>query len=485
VPDALDLSAPVACDVAIAGAGLAGLVAGAILARRGLSVVVVDAAPQVGARGGGTEHRGFWLDAGQRDGADVGDLQIGWRYGQVAAAEAGVEVPLRPVEPRMRVHHVTGDAHDVVEGAWTGVGFLAFAERALGCPAAKLGEFAKALAELAGASAAERRAAVPIPLGAWCAERVPDTDVRRTLATLVSVIFCERPEQASVGRLMSFFARRDDLPPLVTAYADHPAVGGMQGLHVPFADAIHARGGRLLLGLAPRAVRFDGERASGLVAVDEGNRVLEVDARHVVLALPLGEALALLPPARVPPALARLAERLADESAEAVGLALALRRAPRVRATGEPDVFVGWNRILEGPGRSYAGGWQLPSLASRRVAPEGQHLLHAYRVHWLRRSECMSREEVRTSAERTLGRLRRFYADLDECTLWSAVQWVARPSCMAWYWAPLERHGIAVPELPGVLLAGSSFESEAGPLDIAAHAGLEAARSVLHAEARP
>jgi len=486
VPSGLDLSKPLGCDVAIAGAGLAGLVAGAILARGGLSVTLVDAAPQVGARGGSTSHRGFWIDAGHRDGADVGDLQIGWRYGQLAADAAGVEVPLRVVEPRMRVHHLLAppDAASVSEGAWNGSGFLALARDGLGCPEAKLADLAKTLAELASASEAERRAAIPITLRAWCAERVPDTELRRVLQTLVATIFCERPEDASIGRLMSFFARRDDLPPLVTGYADHPEVGGMQGLHIPFADAIRARGGRLLPGFAPRAVRFDAARACGLVAVDGGHRVLELAARHVVLAVPLGAALELLPRDRVPQHLSLLAERLADESAEAVGFAAGLSRAPLVRASGQPEGFVGWNRILLGPERRYGGGWQLPSLGSRRAAPEGQHLLHAYVVRWLRRDQCLAWEEARALAERTIARLRSFYADIDACVSWSALQWVARPSCMAWYWAPVERHGLAAPELPGVLFAGSTFESEAGPVDVAAHAGLEAARAVIRAEGR-
>jgi len=484
VPDALDLSRPLTCDVAIAGGGLSGLVAGAILARRGLSVAIVDAATDVGGRGGGSQHRGYWLDGGLRDGADPGDLQIGWRHGQIAAQEADVEVPLRTVEPRMRVHHVDGDRITVTEGAWTGGGFLALAQHALGCPAERIPDFAKRLGELASATAAERRAAIPVTLEAWCRERQFDATLRRVFETLVAVIFCERPAEASIGRLMSFFARHDDLPPLLSGYADHPEVGGMQGLVVPFADAIRQRGGALHLGFAPRALRFDGDRAAGLVAVDAGHRLLEVAARHVVLALPLGDALALLPEARVPATLARMAERLAGESAEAVGLALALRRAPRLASSGDADAFIGWNRILLGPERRYAGGWQLPSLASRRVAPEGEHLLHAYTVRWLGAGERLAWQDAEAIVECSVATLRRFYRDLDGDVIWSARQWVARPSCMAWTWAPVERHAIATPELPGAWLAGSTFESEAGPVDIAAHAGLEAARGILRSEGR-
>ena len=104
----LDFSKPLTCDVAIAGAGLAGLVAGAILSRHGQRVVVVDRNPEVGGRGGSTPHRGYRLDGGWRDGQDVTDLQGGWRYGQLAAREAGVDVPPRIVEPAGRGPHLTG-----------------------------------------------------------------------------------------------------------------------------------------------------------------------------------------------------------------------------------------------------------------------------------------------------------------------------------------------------------------------------------------
>ncbi len=54
-----DYTRPLECDVAIAGAGL---VTGAILARHGQRVVLVDTPALIGGRGGATPHRGCWLD---------------------------------------------------------------------------------------------------------------------------------------------------------------------------------------------------------------------------------------------------------------------------------------------------------------------------------------------------------------------------------------------------------------------------------------
>jgi len=503
----LDFARPLACDVAIAGAGLAGLVAGAILARRGRRVVVVDRAPRLGGRGGSTPHRGGWLDLGQRDAPDPGDLQVGWRYGQLAAAEAAVEVPLRPVTRRVRVHLVPevgegtgadgapGRARDtdgggatgvspgaparVVEGAWTGKGLAALARDALGCPAERLPAFGAALARLAGASAEERRAALPVRLDAWLEREGVDPEVRRTLLRLLAVLYAEHPERASAGRVMGFFARREDLPETIVGRPDHPQVGGMQGLALPFADALAERGGELILGMAPVQVVCEGSRAAGLLAVDESHLALEVRAPAVVLARPLPSALEILPPERVDPGLRACARALADEQAAAVAWQAGLARLPRLRSSGEPERHEGWNRVLREPGARYAGGWHVPSLSSTRQAPDGKHLLHAVVGHWLRRDERWSWPAARAALKRVRDCMAGFYADLEECVEWSGVQWVERPALVGWQWSGIPRHGARAPGLGGLYLAGSTLESDAGPVDVDAHAGLEAARAVI------
>src|SRR5262249_10916291 len=61
-------------DVAIVGADLAGLVAGAILTKRGRQVVILEHADTVGGRGGGVRTPdGYWIDFGHRDAHGVGD----------------------------------------------------------------------------------------------------------------------------------------------------------------------------------------------------------------------------------------------------------------------------------------------------------------------------------------------------------------------------------------------------------------------------
>jgi hypothetical protein len=50
---------------------------------------------------------------------------------------------------------------------------------------------------------------------------------------------------------------------------------------------------------------------------------------------------------------------------------------------------------------------------------------------------------------------------------------------MSWSWAPVERHGLTVPGIDGLLLAAATLEAPAGIVDISAYAGRAAARAVL------
>src|SRR5213592_4991799 len=139
-------------DVVIVGAALAGLVAGAILTRRGKRVVILDHADVVGGRGGAVERPGgWWIDFGHRDGHDVGDCQLMWHHGAEAAREAGVEVTLRRVEAPLRLHRFPEGV--VLEGgSWGPEAFLRTAREFFECPADAVEELAATVRRLAAAT---------------------------------------------------------------------------------------------------------------------------------------------------------------------------------------------------------------------------------------------------------------------------------------------------------------------------------------------
>ena len=477
---------PIECDVAIVGAELAGLIAGAILARQGRSVVVVDTPPQLGGGGGGTPLGGFWLDGGHRDGHDVTDMEVAWRHGERAAREAGVEVPIAPIASALRVHlfpeFPPRSESQSLPGDFSPAGLSRLASEAFGVTPDQMPDFLAMLGRLAGAGSEEREAALETPLGDWLDAADSSPAVRRAVLVMVKTIFCEYPERASAGRLMSFFSGGGDREDQRSGIPDDAECGGMQGLSAPFARAIEAHGGRILLDHEPLEILFEGRRATGVVALGPAQLVLEVHARNTIVSYPIWDVLPLLPPERVDPGLARVSERLEDESADGLSLQIGLSRLPRLRSTGEVESHAGWNRFLVGDERRYQGGFHIASMSSRRVAPPEQHLLNAMSLRWLRREERPRWSETKRTLDAMRASLREIYLDFDDCLNWEAYQWVQRPAAMAWFWAPVRRHPVAVPGCESLYLANTTIESDSGPVEICAHAGLLASHAILDAE---
>jgi choline dehydrogenase-like flavoprotein len=463
-------------DVAIVGASLAGLVAGAILARRGKRVVVLEHADQIGGRGGATlVTGGYWVGFGHRDGHDVGDCQLPWHYGAEAAREAGVEIALRRVEAPLRLHRFPEDV--VLDGAaWGAEGLLGGAETWFECPRDEVPALRALVAGLAAASEPERERAIPLLLGDWLAAHAPTPGVRRAVLLMAAVIFHPRPEEASVGRFMQFLGTPGGGPFI----PDDPAVGGMQGLMEPWARAIRVRGGEIALGWKPVEVLIEAGRARGVVAVDRSSSVREVRAPVVVSTYPLWESLDLLPAGSTPPELVAQARALRAHRADIVGWRAGLLGLPHIRVGGEPDRHAGWNRLLRGAERAYHGGYQITSLSSRRAAPPGRHLLELVIARFYRAGAEPPRWDAgKAEVDEAIAYLRRFYADLDESVAWSSYVFVEAPQSMSWAWAPVRRHELTVPGIERLLLASSTLEAPARIVDIAAYAGRAAAHQAL------
>ncbi len=464
------------CDAVIVGAGLSGLVAGAILAGRGKRVVLLDQADQVGGRGGAARTpEGYWIDYGHRDGHDPGDIQFTFEHGLEAAKEAGVELPLRPLSDGMRIHVIP-------EGPvlpYRADNFEAIAREVLECPAAAFPGLRALLQRFATASEEEKDRLVPETLGPWLGKEVSSPEVRRAMLRLVGMLWHRNPEEASAGRAMQVFGGGGH----VSYIADDEEVGGAQGVMEPWARAIRARDGEIALGWKPVEIAIEGGRACGVVAVERNNMAREVRAPVVMLTWPIWELFDLASSRLFPADFVAAAHELSLQSGDIIGWQAGLRRIPRVRATGLPDDHTSWNRLLHARDRQYRGGFQFPSMMSRRSAPEGKHLLELVLTRWFRGG---SRPEItwragKAELEENIAYLRRFYVDLDECVEWSRFQLSAAPQTLPWWWSPLRRHGLEAPGVRGLLLATTTLEAPAsvGLVDLGAWAGLRAAHRAL------
>jgi phytoene dehydrogenase-like protein len=479
----LDYTQPIECDVAIVGAEMSAMVAGAILAKHGRRVVVVDAPPVTGGRGGSVPFRGYWLDCGHRLGQDVTDLEIGWIHGPEACREADVEVRINEMDADLRVHLLPelppAKPAETVDANWSPEGFIPLARNVFGVPEALLPDFSKAMERIAGTTPEQQDEVVEVPLGEWVEKNIDKPEIRRAVLTMAKTIYCQYPERASTGRIMGFFSTRHTGEHAIHGFADDDEAGGMQGAIAPFARAIEQRGGRIILSHQPVEIRFDGERAGGFVAVNDNHLLLEVQAPVTLISYPIWSALELLPPERRDPGLVSISQRIQDHGTDGAGLQIALKRLPRLRSTGEVETHRGWNRLFVGPERLFRGGFHIPSMSSRAMAPQGKHLLHLLITRWLRRDERTGWPETEAVIAAARRYLSTYYLDFDECVEWEAREWMQRPGMMGWFWAPVRRHGVHVPGCPGLYLANTTFESDAGPVDISAHSGLEAARAIL------
>lgn len=466
-------------DVAIVGADLAGLVAGAILTQHGRRVVVVEHADTVGGRSGAVQTAdGYWIDFGHRDAHGVGDCQFPWHHGGQAARDANVEITCHAITRVLRLHRLPNGP--VLDGGdWSAGGFLAAAREFFECPEEGLGELRAVFGRFATAPPEEVEAALPQRLGPWLEAEVHHPGVRRAILLMAAVIFHPRPAEASAGRLMQFFQTSKGLPHI----ADDAEVGGMQGLMEPWARALRARGGEILLGWKPVEIVVEEGRVGGVVAVDRSNLVCEVHAPAVISTYPVWENFELIDARRFPAESVAAAKELERYRADLIGWHAGLRRLPTVRATGHPDDHPGWNRFLVGGEgeRRYAGGYHIPSLSSRRAAPPGKHLLSWVMARFFDGGTTSGPPWTRARAhlDMAIDYLRRYYADLDDCIEWSSYQYVTAPQSMSWSWAPVKRHGLTVPGIDGLLLAASTLEAPAGIVDISAYAGRAAAAAVL------
>jgi phytoene dehydrogenase-like protein len=458
------------CDAVIIGAGLAGLVAGALLAKRGQRVLLLEPAEGVGGGGGSTQTRdGFWFDFGYRDGRDVGDCVFPVPEHCLAAArEADVSLTLAEVKHGWRVHKLP-EGPTLERSAET---FDPLTREILGFP--RPDALQQLLADWSSTPAEESQALIGVSVGDWLAKNVPDPELRTAVLRYVTMTWHSHPEQASVGRFM----QASHLSPRLFT-PDDPEVGGMQGLMQPWARAILEHGGQIATDCRPVEILVEAGKVTGALGVDRHNVVVEAHAPVVIFTFPVWELFELLDDSSLPDDLVRDAHALEAYKGDLVGWQAALSRLPRLRSTGEPETHDGWNRFLAGRECRYQGGYQMPSLTSRRAAPEGKHVLCMVMNRWLQGGSRTPQPwaEGQRALQQNIEYLRGFYTDLEECVEWSRYIYCPAPQAMTWWHTPGPRHGLEVPGVEGLLLAAHTLEasSSIGNVDMGAFAGHQAA----------
>lgn len=474
-------------DAVVAGGSLAGLVAAAVLARRGCEVVVLEATPHLGSRVGSRSYRGYSIDWGHRDGHGIGDLALAPVFARQAAEAAGVELALRPfVGDCLRVHWLPErrvselPLQAVVGTDPDPVAQVVDACRCFGLAAGREEAVAREVVSLMGrlASIEEEEAwrLVPVRLEDFLRRQSADPDVRRVILQQNALVPLGPNE--SLGRfVLHLHARRRKVS---AAIIDHDEVGGVQGLVKAFGDAVVRHGGEIWLDRKPIEIDVEGNEVRSVVALDTSSLVQVFEAPIVICDYLGAELATLVDPGLLPAGFLQLATETERYATEMGAWWAGLRRMPTVRGTGaKEDCSSPWHRIFWGTGdvRKVYGGWMFPSEFSRRAAPEGRHLLSMWteplsesgQPGWRRWRDAEAALEVGVEY------LDHYYADLDQCLEWSRFQYVSRPAWLGWYARSGYRHPVRVSTVDGLYACGADAEGIGGFLDVECATGLEAA----------
>lgn len=457
-------------DAIVLGAGYAGLIAGAILSRNGLKTIVIDELDQVGGRGGATNYHGYWLEFGHRDARDMGAdflmVSATGQYFRKAAEAAGVTcAAVGPIDPRMLIH-LLPEGRVIPWSAQPDM-MMRYVTEVLDVPRQQADRFLAVIERLATEDPREH-------LTTTFREWLPSVEepLRPAFLRMASILASVPPEETSVGGFIQLLRNPSEL-----YKCDDDEVGGIQGFMEPYRRAIREYGGRIELGLKTSEILLQNSVVRGVVTLDRCKTVQVFEAPVVIFQDPVWHVFELLDERLFPADFVANAQKLSRTVGDVIVINLGLSRLPAIRATGRPDTYIGWNRVLRGAERRYGGGWSIPSLVSRKQVPEGKHLLYVAFV--VGATEAFgSFEAAKAKVDTTLEYVRQYYRNLDEIIEWQTYNLSTASTAEKFFYKAIPKAPIKAPTIDGLYFLGAtdvdgSFE------DIQANAALQVTRMVL------
>lgn len=456
-------------DVIVIGAGLGGLLTAAILARRGQRVLVLEREARAGGRLRSYEVDGCVIDAGA----------YLWpnRHLSEALAAAGASefqasrIPLAQV---LRIF-VQGRGGTRFTFPWPGrpetPELLEAAAAVLGVDTDGFRRLARLWDELAAlpddAVAALRHVAVGEVLGRFAADPALAAAWRRN----VMIFGSYDPDSASMAECIGLRRRAADTQPAWPECPGANAVGGVRALPIAIERALLASGGELRLGWTVDEIVVEHGRATGVVAHGPDHPFRQQLRSAVVVSnIPIWDVFGVLSTSHFEPEFVAAAAGCGAVGG-VVAAAFAFDGLPRLRATGEPDHYLGWTRLLTGREAGFGGGMTWATLHSPHNAPPGTHILQAMRLTLQADLADAARVAEIHAAFRTM--LDEIYLEPAAALRWSR-EWITRDgSEYLIHAAP--RPPVQAPSVEGLYFVGESTDVPAVQMDAAALSALRAA----------
>ena len=452
-------------QVVIVGASYAGLVAGALLAKAGVDTLLVDELDLIGQPGGAVPYDGYWLDWSHRDARGTRDcMMVNFRYGGIAAERAGAKV--RSSAPTELKAHLIPGGQIAIASADDPEAAAPYLSAVLALPEAKVPNFFEVMKKLSETPTDESDKLRDVRFAEWL-PTLGDDDVAAAFRGLATSMYSIPPEETSLGRFIENYVK----DPLRVFVADDDEVGGMQGWMEPFARVIRSCGGEIRLKQKLLEMNVADGVARGIVVRDECGLATEIDADFVIYAGIAYDLENYVSNDLIDESWWQRAYSTKGHELPTTALYLGLKELP-IKQNGLQEDWSGWNRLLRGNDRTYGGGWFIPSLVSRRSAPEGKHLLEA--VYGGSATYGNGKKALQT----LLDHIKAYYPGIESLIEWQKVQYQTAPSTIGWTFSGTERVAVEGP-LRGLFMVSSTSEVQGSYQEIEAHAALQAADAIL------
>lgn len=459
-------------DVAVIGAGLAGMLAAAILARRGARVVLLERERQVGGRLRSYEVDGFVVDAGSYlwPNAHLDDALA-------AAGADGFCGSTVPADQVMRMF-VEGEGGRRFVFPWPGRSaserMRKAARVALRADEEVLDELGRLWKRLAALPDEEVDGYEGVPLREALPAWTDRERVREAFARNVMLFGTYDPGSASAAECIRLVRRPATARRPRPECAGANEIGGVRALAHALRGALERSGVDLRLGRTVEQIAVAGGRVRGVVAHGGEPWAERIEAPVVVCNAPVWQLFDLISTARFPPAFVEEALSWAVVGG-VVAAAFAFEGLPRLRDGGQEDRFLGWTRLLFAPDAGFGGGLLWSSLHSPRNAPPGRSVLQAMRLtprHELADAERVA--AIHRSFERLV--LDEIYEDARERLLWSRF-WLTRDGS-EYMISAARRPPVEPPGPTGLFLVGETTDVGGVQMDAAALSALRCAELI-------
>lgn len=457
-------------DVIVIGAGLGGLLAGAILAKRGRRVLVLEREEQVGGRLRSYDVDGYVLDAG----AYLWPNLYLDRALDAAAAASGFRAAQIPPAQVLRVF-VQGQGGKRFPFPWPGRGGMPPLVEAAAQTLRADADAARGLADfwetLAGLSDDEVAALRFVPVREALPRFAVSAAVAAAFRRNLMLFGTYDPDNAPMGDCIGLRRRRLDGPqPKPECPGNNPG-GGVRALPLALRAALEVNGGELRLGWEVEQIVVEHGRAAGVAAHDRRRPFEErLNAAAVVCNVPAWRIFEVVAPRHFAAGFVDHTRRCAAVGG-VIAAAFAFDGLPSLRETAAPDDFPGWTRLLIGPEAAFGGGMVWTTLHSPANAPAGQQVLQAMRLSPLTDIADAARTELVHDTFRAM--LDELYLDAS-AKLLRQWRWVTRDGS-EYMIHPAPKPPVAAPGVAGLYFVGESTDVPAIQMDAAALSALRCA----------